>query len=740
MDLIRLLARVGADTSEFDSGMAHIRNTALGLAGGIALGLTAAVAGGVAASVKVAADFDASLDSLASSTGATVDQVKAIREEALGIGKDTSLSASEAVNAMSELAKAGMSTEKIVGGAARSVVQLAEATGSDVSNMAILVSNSMNTFQKDMLSASEVANIVAKSVNASAIGTNDYAMSLSAVGPIAQLAGLTTQDFATAIGIMGNNALKGSDAGTSLKTMLTSLAAPTDGARKLMNQLGLSLYTSSGAVKPFRDVIGELQRGLKGATDEQTAFTLKTLFGADAIRVGSILLKEGVEGWDAFGAAMGAAPDIAEQARVRLDNLKGTIDQFQGSLETAGIVVGSKFLPGLEQIAKTGLEGFNDLAGQDWSGASASLDELGGAFLRVATPVGNAAAAVRRAMGLDEPNAIPNLVKNALDVVTGVLDGVQPHVETFSRIFQDVVDGDIQSAFHRLAGFGDENTAGFVEGVQRMGSAGGQALVDAIGEYGPKSVEAMVVVNQSLENWAKTTLYTALKAAVTDAVTRSFQEAVRTSLSSGPGDFWNNVTTTVTDPAKLAKFNSDLMSFMLGPIGSVFKGVAEAAARDFIAGFISFVKANFRWSDAINPMGAADMAKRGFDQAVQTEKARQQNTPSFPSAPGITGPDTPFDVAGEFAEGGYAEAGKSYLIGERRMPEILTMGDQGGLVTPIDKLVNGSRETSQAFTFENHFHGADMSNQRSVAEMYVMLDYMTANVMRRFAQASKAIR
>ncbi len=356
----------------------------VGALGGIAGAATAAgaaiaavsVAAGAAA-VKTAADFEQSLANTAAATGATTDQMAALRKEALAIGKDTSKSASESAEAMGELVKAGLSIEQVVSGAARSVVQLAEATGSDVSDMAILVSNSLNTFRRDGIKAAEVADIVAKAANASAIGTKDISFALAAVGPVAAQAGLSMQDFATAVGILGNNALKGSDAGTSLKTMLMRLTAPTDDAKAVLDELGVKVFDAAGKTRGFRDILGDLQKSLAGATEEQKAATLTTLFGSDAIRAANILLGAGVEGWDAFNKTMGEAPSVAEQSAMRLDTVNGTIEQIKGTIETAAILIGEKFLPSIRGIADAALGGLNYLLEADWSRLSFAFGVIG---------------------------------------------------------------------------------------------------------------------------------------------------------------------------------------------------------------------------------------------------------------------------------------------------------------------------------------------------------------------------
>lgn len=437
----------------------------LGALGGIAATAFAAVgAAGVAglgASVKVAADFESSLNGVQAATGATADEMKALRAEALSVGKDTSKSASDSVEAFGELAKAGVSVKDIVGGVGRTTVQLAEATGQSVGSMANLLSNTLNTFGLGADQAAKVADTLAKAANASAIDVGDMAQSLQAVGPVAKQAGLSANDFATAIGLMGNQGLKGADAGTSLKTMLLSLTAPTDKAKKLMEDLGVSVFDAQGKTRNFRDILGDLQKAFSTLSDEEKARVGKDIFGTDAIRAANILLGEGVEGWDKFNAAMGQAPSVAEQSKIRLQGLGGQMEQFKGSLETIAIQVGTALLPALTKLAELGVKGLNWLLEQDWSGVTDAFNTIAGA-------AGDLASALVKA-------------------------------------FQT---GDFGPFFDKLSELGGRLT-------EQLGEWG-KALVDWIGPQIGPMIEQLAQLSEQLVTWVKEEGLPALGAAVKD--------------------------------------------------------------------------------------------------------------------------------------------------------------------------------------------------------------------------------
>jgi TP901 family phage tail tape measure protein len=351
--------------SKFTSALGGIGKAAA--VAGAGLGV-AGLAGGFAVAVKSAANFEQSLADVKAATGASADAMKLMRAEALKIGADTSKSAGEAVAAMGELTKSGVSVADAVGGVARTVVQLSESTGASVADMATLMADSLNVFQIGADKSSDAANILAKAAGASSIDISDLAQSLAAGGLVAAQAGLSIDDFATAIGIMGNQGLKASDAGTSLKSFIAALTPNSKEAAKAMSDLGFSAFDAAGKFKPMGTLVGDLEKAFKTLTPEQRATNAELIFGADGVRALNALLTDGAPGWANFTAEMGKAPSIAEQSAARLDTLKGRVETLKGTLETMAINVGSVVLPALTTLATKGSEQLDKLMKHDWSG------------------------------------------------------------------------------------------------------------------------------------------------------------------------------------------------------------------------------------------------------------------------------------------------------------------------------------------------------------------------------------
>jgi TP901 family phage tail tape measure protein len=325
----------------------------VGLVAGVA---GTAIAAGLGVAVNAAANFEQRMSAVEAVSGASADQMDKLSAKALQLGKDTSFSATEGAQAIEELVKAGLSVEDVLNGAADATVNLAAAGEIALPEAATIASNAMNQFNlaaEDMVS---VADSIAGAANASAIDVGDFGQSLQQVGAVANLAGVSFEDTATAIALLGNAGIKGSDAGTSLKSMFQRLQPTTEKQANLMKELGLltedganKFYDAAGNMKSLSDVSGVLQNSLKGMSKQQKQAALNTLFGSDAIRAAAILANNGSKGFDKMAKSMGKV-SAADVAAKRLDNFKGSMEQLKGSLETLGIQLGTILLPFIRQV------------------------------------------------------------------------------------------------------------------------------------------------------------------------------------------------------------------------------------------------------------------------------------------------------------------------------------------------------------------------------------------------------
>jgi TP901 family phage tail tape measure protein len=360
------LKRTASSAEDFRKNSERSGGAAAGAMKKAGKGVAIAAVGIAAAfllAVNSAANFEQRISAIGAVTGASAEDLENVRQKTLQLGKDTKFSAGEAASAIEELAKAGLTLPDILNGAADATVNLAAAGEIDLPQAAIIASNAMNQFGLAAKQMPKVADDIAGAANASAIDVAQFGQSLSQVGAVANLAGLSFHDTAVAIAEMGDAGIKGSDAGTSLKTFLQNLIPTTKQQIDLSKKLGLitkdgsnAFFDQKGKVKGLADVSQTLQGALKGMGEEQKLATLGILFGSDAIRAAAVLADKGAAGYDKMSKSMGKVK-AADVAKKRMDNLKGSIEQMKGSAETLAIVLGES-LQGAIRSVVDGATGF----------------------------------------------------------------------------------------------------------------------------------------------------------------------------------------------------------------------------------------------------------------------------------------------------------------------------------------------------------------------------------------------
>lgn len=215
--------------------------------GGLLGGVGAAAVAGFGLAINKAADFEKQVSAIGAVTNATGQELDSLRQLALKLGADTKFSAGEAAGAIEELAKAGIPVKDIISGAAAAVTDLAAAGDVDLKRATEITANAMNAFGIQGKDAAHIADVFASAANTSAADVSELGVSLQQVAAVAATVGLSFDDTIAALSLFADKGLKGSDAGTSLKTSLLSLQPTTEKQKDLFKSLGL--LTDEGANK-----------------------------------------------------------------------------------------------------------------------------------------------------------------------------------------------------------------------------------------------------------------------------------------------------------------------------------------------------------------------------------------------------------------------------------------------------------------------------------------------------------
>jgi TP901 family phage tail tape measure protein len=326
--------------------------------------------------VGLEATFSQTMSTMAAVADVPKAQIASLSALAMKMGADTTFSASEAANAMLELAKGGLSAATIKTGALAGTMTLAAAGGTDLATAATIASNALNTFGLKGSDMAAVSAAIAGGANASSASVTSLGDGLAQVGAGATNAGLSIQETIAALSALDAAGTKGSDGGTSLKTMLMSLTPATKKARKEMSSLGLDFVDAKGSFVPLTSISEQLKTKLGGLSEATRAAALETMFGSDGTRAATALMKLGSAGIGEYIAKtkdMGAATRVAGS---RMSGTAGALEAMRGSAETAKLALGQALAPTVTAGAKLLAQGFNSI-GAKIKAAGPALEKFG---------------------------------------------------------------------------------------------------------------------------------------------------------------------------------------------------------------------------------------------------------------------------------------------------------------------------------------------------------------------------
>ncbi|HGD6676055.1 TPA: phage tail tape measure protein [Streptococcus agalactiae] len=307
---ISTLGKIGEYTTMVGQGMQSVGRS-------LSKYVTLPIVGLGVAAAKTFGDFESQMNRVKAISGATGADFEKLRKQAIDLGASSVFSAKEVAQGQEMMASAGFNANQILA-ASPGVMSLAAASGGDLAL------------------ASEAAEAVRVAKEA---------------GPVAGAMGISMEETAAAIGIMSNAGIKGSQAGTTLRTAITRLAKPTDQMQAVIDGLGLSFFDTNGKMRSLTEITGQLREKMSGLTDQQKSAALSILFGKESLS-GMLALINATPGelsklTEGLKNSKGAADKMANTMN---SGLKGAIEQLKGSLETAGITIGGILNPLLQGV------------------------------------------------------------------------------------------------------------------------------------------------------------------------------------------------------------------------------------------------------------------------------------------------------------------------------------------------------------------------------------------------------
>lgn len=315
--------------------------------------LTVPITGAGAAVVGVAAKFESAMSEVAAISGASGDELQALTDKAQEMGATTKFSASESAAALKYMAMAGWDTEAMLNGI-NGVMQLAAASGEDLASTSDIVTDAMTAFGLSADQSTRFADVLAQTANRSNTSVALMGETFKYVAPVAGALGYSIEDASVAIGLMANSGIKGSQAGTSLKNVLTNLAKPTDQVQSYMDKLNISLTDSAGNVKPLNQLLNEMRDGFNGLTEAEKAEYAAGIAGKEGMSGLLAIVNSSQADFDnlteAINNSSGAAQNVAD---VMMDNLGGQLTILKSTLEGIAISFGNILLPAVKKVVES---------------------------------------------------------------------------------------------------------------------------------------------------------------------------------------------------------------------------------------------------------------------------------------------------------------------------------------------------------------------------------------------------
>lgn len=355
-----------AKIDEVGQKMESVGNSIAG-AGKSMMPLTLAIGGVGTAAVKTAADFDAGMSQVAAISGATGDDLEALRDKAREMGSKTKFSASEAASAMEYMAMAGWKTGDMLGGI-EGIMNLAAASGEDLATTSDIVTDALTAFGLSAEDSGHFADILAAASSNANTNVSMMGETFKYCAPIAGALGFSAEDTAEAIGLMANAGIKSTQAGTALRTIMNNLTGEVKISGKAIGDVTIATTNADGSMRDLSDILADCRTAFSGLSESEKAQAAETLVGKNAMSGFLALMNAAPEDIDKLSNAIDNCDGTAESmAATMQDNLAGQLTILKSQLEELAISFGEILMPAIRSIVSH-IQGFIDkLNGMDES-------------------------------------------------------------------------------------------------------------------------------------------------------------------------------------------------------------------------------------------------------------------------------------------------------------------------------------------------------------------------------------
>lgn len=311
----------------------------------VAAGVTISAGAGIADTVQTYADFEAAMSEVKAISGATSQEFEQLTEKANQMGAVTKFTASESAEEFKYMAQAGWDVREMMDGI-DGLMALAAASGEDLGITADIVTDALTAFGLSAKESRRFADVMAQAASATNTDVAKMGDTFKYVAPVAGALGYSIEDTAVAIGLMANSGIKASQAGTSLRSLLTNLTRPVGQAEDAINALGISITNTDGSVKPLSQTLQDLRAKFGALTDSEKAQYAAMLAGQEGMSGLLAIVNASDQEFESLTEQINNSSGAAQKmADVMMDNLSGKFELFTGALDSMKMSLGEKFKP-----------------------------------------------------------------------------------------------------------------------------------------------------------------------------------------------------------------------------------------------------------------------------------------------------------------------------------------------------------------------------------------------------------
>lgn len=309
------------------------------------------------AAVKTAADFDSAMSKVSAVSGATGDDLQALRDKAREMGAKTKFSASEAAEAMNYMAMAGWKTSDMLGGI-EGIMNLAAASGEDLATTSDIVTDALTAFGLTAADSGHFADVLAAASSNANTNVSMMGETFKYCAPVAGALGFSCEDTAQAIGLMANSGIKSTQAGTALRTIMNTLAGDVKICGDSIGEVEIATTNADGSMRDLNDILADCRSAFSQLSESEQASAAQALVGKNAMSGFLALMNAAPGDIDKLQNAIATCSDEVDgyngvtekMAAVMQDNLGGQLTILKSQLQELAISFGEILMPAIRAI------------------------------------------------------------------------------------------------------------------------------------------------------------------------------------------------------------------------------------------------------------------------------------------------------------------------------------------------------------------------------------------------------